>query len=113
MPKKIPGPPPPPPPPLRGKGKKAAAAKTTVSKTAAGKVTKAAKAKAPAKSPAKSPAKAGGTQVSIEACKSKGCFEVKAKDKTVISLLDMPRPFTKLKALDMDEIAAEVIKACK
>ncbi|XRA98311.1 hypothetical protein NFJ02_05g120090 [Pycnococcus provasolii] len=25
----------------------------------------------------------------------------------------MPRPFTKLKALDMDEIAAEVIKACK
>jgi len=31
----------------------------------------------------------------------------------VLTVLDMPRPFTKLKALDMDEIAAKVIKACK
>ena len=31
----------------------------------------------------------------------------------VLSLTDMPRPFTKLKALDMDEVAADVVKACK
>ena len=32
---------------------------------------------------------------------------------TTLSLLDMPRPFGKLKALDMEEVAADVIKACK
>ncbi|KAJ1630008.1 hypothetical protein T492DRAFT_593304, partial [Pavlovales sp. CCMP2436] len=47
----------------------------------------------------------------------KGCFEVtlRGEDGTqqgepIISLLDMARPFTKLKALDMDEIAAETKK---
>ena len=42
----------------------------------------------------------------------KGCFEVKVNDEVTLSLLDMPRPFGKLKALDMDEVAADVIKAC-
>ena len=41
----------------------------------------------------------------------KGCFEVKANGKTVRSLLDMPRPFTKLKALDMEKVAADVVAA--
>ena len=43
----------------------------------------------------------------------KGCFEVKVNGEVSLSLLDMPRPFTKLKALDMEEVAADVIKACK
>ena len=43
----------------------------------------------------------------------KGCFEVKVGGETIISLLDMPRPFAKLKALDMDEVAADVVKACR
>jgi len=42
----------------------------------------------------------------------KGCFEVSVGENTVLSLLDMPRPFTKLKALDMDDVAADVVKAC-
>ncbi|BDA49844.1 hypothetical protein COCOBI_14-4640 [Coccomyxa sp. Obi] len=43
----------------------------------------------------------------------KGCFEVRDADgtKTYISLLDMPRPFTKLKALDIDELAKEIAGA--
>jgi len=32
-------------------------------------------------------------------------------DKPVLTLLDMPRPFAKLKALDMEEVAKEVAKA--
>ena len=52
--------------------------------------------------------------VSINAEKPrKGCFEVKVNGTIVLSLLDMPRPFAKLKALDMEEVAATVIKACK
>ena len=42
----------------------------------------------------------------------KGCFEVSVDGKPVVSLLDMPRPFAKLKALDMEEVAADVVKAC-
>ena len=41
----------------------------------------------------------------------KGCFEVKVGDKTIVSLLDMPRPFGPLKALDMDDLAAKVTAA--
>jgi hypothetical protein len=41
----------------------------------------------------------------------KGCFEVRVGDEVVLSLLDMPRPFPKLKALDMDAVAADVIAA--
>ena len=37
--------------------------------------------------------------------------EVKANGSTVLSLTDMPRPFTKLKALDMEKVAADVVKA--
>ena len=36
---------------------------------------------------------------------------VKGRGKVLLSLLDMPRPFTKLKALDMDEVAKKVIDA--
>eukprot|EP00315_Gephyrocapsa_oceanica_P041416 CAMPEP_0185474512 /NCGR_PEP_ID=MMETSP1366-20130426/2060_1 /TAXON_ID=38817 /ORGANISM="Gephyrocapsa oceanica, Strain RCC1303" /LENGTH=117 /DNA_ID=CAMNT_0028081403 /DNA_START=83 /DNA_END=436 /DNA_ORIENTATION=+ len=55
-----------------------------------------------------------GACVTINAEKPrKGCFEVKANGTTVVSLTDMPRPFTKLKALDMDEVAADVVKALK
>jgi len=40
-----------------------------------------------------------GTDVVINSEKPrKGCFEIKANGAVVLSLLDMPRPFTKLKA---------------
>ena len=42
----------------------------------------------------------------------KGCFEVSVNGDTTLSLLDMPRPFAKLKALDMEEVAAGVLKKC-
>jgi len=39
----------------------------------------------------------------------KGCFEVREADgKTFVSLLDMPRPFTKLKALEVEKLAEEI-----
>lgn len=41
----------------------------------------------------------------------KGCFEIVANGVTVVSLLDMPRPFTKLKALDVEALVADVVKA--
>ena len=37
--------------------------------------------------------------------------EVKANGDVVLSLTDMPRPFAKLKALDMEQVAADVVKA--
>lgn len=44
----------------------------------------------------------------------KGCFEVRDESGTVfISLLDMPRPFTKLKALDMEAEAEKIVTALK
>ena len=43
----------------------------------------------------------------------KGCFEVRVSGKTVISLTDMPRPFVKLKALDMEALAGDVVKALR
>ena len=56
--------------------------------------------------------KAAGGSVTINAEKPrKGCFEVKVGDKTIVSLLDMPRPFGPLKALDMDDLAAKVTAA--
>jgi len=55
-----------------------------------------------------------GVQVKINEEKPrKGCFEVSVNGDVALSLLDMPRPFTKLKALDMEEVAADVVKACK
>jgi len=58
--------------------------------------------------------KKDGISVSINPEKPrKGCFEIRVKDQKVISLLDMPRPFTKLKALDMEDTAAKVLKAAQ
>jgi len=37
---------------------------------------------------------------------------VSVNGSAVLSLTDMPRPFAKLKALDMDDVAADVVKAC-
>ena len=39
------------------------------------------------------------------------CSEVRANGTKVVSLMDMPRPFTKLKSLDMDDVAGDVVKA--
>ena len=36
---------------------------------------------------------------------------VKTAKKTVVELLAMPRPFPKLKALDMDKVGADVVAA--
>merc|ERR1711865_1170751 len=41
---------------------------------------------------------------------AKGCFEVRVGDKAVVSLLALPRPFLKLKALEMEDVAKAVIK---
>ena len=55
-------------------------------------------------------AKVPGASVSVNPEKPrKGCFEVRVGGKPVLSLLDMPRPFGKLKALDMDEVGALVV----
>ena len=47
---------------------------------------------------------------------SRSCFccvvTVTVGGKTVLELLDMPRPFGKLKALVMEDVAADVAKAC-
>lgn len=44
----------------------------------------------------------------------KGCFEVRdAAGTKYVSLLDMPRPFTKLKALDVEGLAASIISKAK
>lgn len=54
-----------------------------------------------------------GADVSINPDKPrKGCFEVRGPGgKVFVSLLDMPRPFNKLKALDVEALAAEVAAA--
>jgi len=58
--------------------------------------------------------KEGGFSVVINEQKPrKGCFEVKMGSKIFLSLLDMPRPFTKLKALDFDVVANDIIKQAK
>ena len=43
----------------------------------------------------------------------KGCFEVRVGDKAVVSLLDLPRPFLKLKALGMEDVAKAVINRAR
>ena len=56
--------------------------------------------------------KDAGYSVSINPEKPrKGAFvvTVDGSDKPAVELLDMPRPFTKLKALDIDEVAAKII----
>ncbi|MDB0053751.1 hypothetical protein N9F40_01810 [bacterium] len=41
----------------------------------------------------------------------KGAFVVKTSKSTIVELLAMPRPFPKLKALDMDKVSADVVEA--
>ena len=43
----------------------------------------------------------------------KGAFVVKTAKSTVVELLNMPRPFPKLKALDMDEVVADTLAGLK
>jgi len=44
----------------------------------------------------------------------RGCFEIRDGEGNIfISLLGMPRPFTKMKALDMDETAASIVEQLK
>lgn len=56
-------------------------------------------------------AKPGASVVVNEEKPRKGAFEVKVGDKVVVSLLNLPRPFAKLRALDLDSVAADVVKA--
>ena len=44
----------------------------------------------------------------------KGCFEVRVNGDAVLSLMDMPRPFTKLKALDFDgQVSKDIMEAAE
>ena len=43
----------------------------------------------------------------------KGAFVVTVGGKTVLELLDMKRPFPALKALDMEDVAKDVLAAMK
>jgi len=55
-------------------------------------------------------------QVAINRTKPrKGCFEVtvSGSEEPVLSLLDMPRPFSRLKALDMEDVVESVKKVAK
>ena len=38
----------------------------------------------------------------------KGCFEVRIDGDIIVSLLDLPRPFTKLRALDLEQVAKDI-----
>ena len=54
----------------------------------------------------------GKAEVTVNAEKPrKGAFVVSVGDTKVVELLDMKRPFPALKALDMDDVAADVEKA--
>ena len=41
----------------------------------------------------------------------KGTFEIRVGDKKIISLVGMPRPFKKLKALDIEDLSKKVLAA--
>lgn len=44
----------------------------------------------------------------------RGCFEIRTEDgEKFISLLDMKRPFTRMKELDMEEVISDIIKKIK
>lgn len=44
----------------------------------------------------------------------KGCFEIRDQDGSIfVSLLGMPRPFTKLKNLDLDKLVEEIVAKVK
>lgn len=52
-----------------------------------------------------------GYKVTINESKPrKGAFVVSLGDKTVIELLDMPRPFTKLRNTDVEEVVKAALK---
>lgn len=59
--------------------------------------------------------KAAGLKIQINPEKPrKGAFVVTSPSgKVLLELLDMPRPFTKLKALDMAAESAKIVKACQ
>jgi hypothetical protein len=53
--------------------------------------------------------KEAGYNVSVNATKPrKGAFVVKVDDKSLVELLDMPRPFKKLRELDLDVFAEQL-----
>ncbi|XP_038886764.1 selenoprotein H [Benincasa hispida] len=44
----------------------------------------------------------------------RGCFEIRSEDgEKFISLLDMKRPFTRMKELDMEEVISDIIEKIK
>ena len=52
-----------------------------------------------------------GSVVTVNADKPrKGAFVVRVGEETVVSLLALPRPFTKLRELDMEATAAKVLE---
>ena len=58
-------------------------------------------------------AERAGIKVSVNPERpGKGNFTVTVGGKQVISLLSMPRPFTKLRSLDLEDAASTVLKAC-
>ncbi|KAJ1445702.1 hypothetical protein M885DRAFT_578772 [Pelagophyceae sp. CCMP2097] len=54
----------------------------------------------------------GKATVSVNADKPrKGAFVVSVGEAKIVDLVDMKRPFTALKALDMDQVAADTLAA--
>jgi len=52
-------------------------------------------------------------ELEIEMDNTCGGFEVFVNGKVVVSLLDMPRPFNKLRALNLEGVADAVVAACE
>jgi hypothetical protein len=53
-----------------------------------------------------------GIDMEIERDNACRGFEVFVDDIAVVSLLDMPRPFVKLRALDLERVAKDVSSLC-
>ena len=53
-----------------------------------------------------------GAEMIIERDASCRGFEVFVDDVEVVSLLDMPRPFVKLRQLDLEKVARDVASLC-
>ena len=53
-----------------------------------------------------------GIDMTIERDSSCGGFEVFVDEIAVVSLLNMPRPFTKLRELDLEVVAKDVALLC-
>jgi hypothetical protein len=55
---------------------------------------------------------AAGYVVTINAEKPrKGSFVVRCNDHTIVELLNLPRPFAKLRALDMEDIIRQTLQS--